>query len=136
MPKGDRITAIHRGLPHPIFEKREFAAELLLSRILTIHGYPFENNPLQDDEPLRANLAKLLTDKATFAPYLGAKGCGGYHADFAARFGEPTEERWVLVCLGCHEAIFFSPEGELHCDLGKENAKALENEWRPQEKSR
>lgn len=131
LPKGERITAIYRGLPHPLFDKREFATQLWLSPYQRIHEYPFETTALRDDGSLRAALEKTLTAPETFEAHLGAKGCGGFHPDFAVRFGQPPGERWVLVCLGCHEALCFSPDAGLRCDLSRTGAKTLENEWKP-----
>jgi hypothetical protein len=114
---GAKITHVYQGLPHNYFDS-DFNRAVLLTHNFTLHGYPFYSDKLTPDANTLDLVAKRLKDNSAYSSYSGPKLCGGYHADFVARFLDDNRRVDVLVCLGCEEVLLFSSDGnELICEL-------------------
>lgn len=119
LPKAGTLPArFHRGLPHGHQEPGDFLIALWLRPFTNFHGYPFHYATWVPAADFQALVAKTLTDPVAFTAYGGLKGCGGYHADFVARFeGEdgPTD---LLLCFGCGDVLIFSRNGSRIAEMG------------------
>lgn len=130
LPAGEcAIYQIHRGLPHPYSEKKDFVRELWLSSNRSILGYRFYDRQEKLAPHLSERIASILARPDSYHPYIGPKMCGGYHADFAVMLGGDGKQRWILVCLGCGEVLIRSDDGELICELEPVAETLLSDAW-------
>lgn len=124
MKQGTGIT-IHEGIPR--FPLKDSGEGVLKRRgEWLIGGFQFlkTGTVARDTKALR----DLLLKEGALATWGGGKACGGFHPDFAVTWRVDKQEVSLLVCFGCHEVIFFRPEGTLIYDLPKESYDALKNE--------
>lgn len=71
--------------------------------IVALHGYWFFADRTQVSGEEAAAFAKIIGDSRNFAPWGGAKACGGFHPDFCLEYQDGEETHRVLLCFGCHE---------------------------------
>lgn len=117
------------GFSHPGLDPERLCFEILLKPRRIFHGHAFSHSATETSTVIK--IAALLSDHTSFEPWLGEKGCGGFHADRYFRWTEDSQTWEVLLCMGCHEALLFHSGQSLRCDISREAAKAiqtLENE--------
>jgi hypothetical protein len=108
---------VYEGLPHQEFEKKALEEELKTKQTVPLSGYPFYREPLDlKDEDVKA-LRGLLGDRNTYRAWRGEKACGGFHPDFAVEWTFEGKDYRGLICFGCSEVRFDSPEGESLIEL-------------------
>ena len=125
LPPVRKPDEIRSGMAHPGFELPKLAAQSIFCPRAVRHGHAFwSNDPVLTDEEA-TQLAAILGDSATYEPWWGEKGCGGFHADWYLRWGEGDERREVILCEGCHEALVYFAGGFVRCDLSKEGFEKI-----------
>ena len=72
---------------------------------------------MNDETAVR--LTGLITKSGTFEPFLSEKTCGGFHPDFALEYSREGDKYIVFLCFRCQEAMFFTPNSQLRCDMTK-----------------
>ena len=87
------------------------------TEIVAQHGYWFFDERIQVSREEAEALARIVADARSFAPWGGAKACGGFHPDFCLEWPSGTELHHVLLCFGCHEMKYFGPGGSALCDV-------------------
>jgi hypothetical protein len=116
LKQADRLV-LFEGLPHQMYEPKALEAEKKAKPTVTLHQFPFYQDPLElkadDDQRLRS----LLGDRASFEPYSGEKRCGGFHPDYAVEWSAGGQTYQALVCLGCWEIKIYGPKGETIYDI-------------------
>jgi hypothetical protein len=119
---GAEITVIQgfprgRGGPPPEPGDESFEAEEARRGKVVIGGYEFfKSGTLKpESKPLREAILK----DGTLQTWGGGKACGGFHPDFAIMWKADNADAMLLVCFGCHEAMFLTNSGFLLYDLGK-----------------
>lgn len=124
-------VSIYEGLPSVFSEPELRQQELQAKPVSWIRRYPFYNEPHAlepvDSAPLRA----LLATAESYRPLEKQKSCPGFHSDFAAVWKTGAAATQVLINLECGEVKIFSPQGELHCDLGPPALSRLKELLRP-----
>jgi hypothetical protein len=88
------------------------------AEITVIQGFPRGRGgppPEPESKPLREAILK----DGTLQTWGGGKACGGFHPDFAIMWKADNADAMLLVCFGCHEAMFLTNSGFLLYDLGK-----------------
>lgn len=135
LPQSSAVLAeLYVGLPHPYFEKDEFARELWSQPNRSIKGYRFQRQPETPSDVVKSAFVEVLSAEESFRAYQGPKLCGGYHADFAVKLESGGVATWFLVCLGCGEVLIYSKDKELICELSHEAELRLEDIWRDHQK--
>ncbi len=111
-----RVTPLE-GLPHQLVEHSSYLRERATQSTVEVGGYSFYKTPLPlapgDTEALRAT----LFDPQSYHPYSGPKRCGGFHPDYALRWGDGRDAVYTLICFGCHETQTLSRKECLVADL-------------------
>ncbi len=125
LPPVRKPDEIRSGMAHPGFELPKLVAQSIFCPRAVRQGHAFwrDDPALADAEATQ--LAAILADSATYAPWWGEKGCGGFHADCYLRWGEGDERREVILCEGCHEALVYFGGGFVRCDLTKEGFEKI-----------
>lgn len=121
--KADKLV-IYEGLPHQTWQADKLKEELKRSDVTKIGGYPFYTPALEvtnSDE-----LKQLLGAPASIQPYLGPKGCGGYHPDYTVSWTAGGITYHVQICLGCHEVVFLTGNTSLKYDMADDAVKRFE----------
>ena len=116
---------LHEGLPHPMFEAGHFERERKRDDIHEWNGHWFYNEKLPIDKKTAVELTKLVTENGTFVAFSGEKKCGGFHPDFALEWTDEGNQFACFLCFGCREAMLFSPQSVLRCDMTKSSAERL-----------
>lgn len=128
---------LYEGLPHPREEKL-MAEEIKKSSTVVLSGFHFyaqRRSPREADvRPFR----QLSSDYRSFEPYGGPKFCGGYHPDWCLEWqlGDDGEVYQLFICLGCHEAHFVGPRGELRVDIQSPAYERFRDLLKPYDKNR
>lgn len=125
LPPARKPDEIRSGMAHPGFDLPKLAVQSIFCPRAVRHGHAFwSNDPaLTDTEGMQ--LAAILADAATYEPWCGEKGCGGFHADWYLRWGEGDERREVILCEGCHEALVYFAGDFVRCDLTKQGFERI-----------
>jgi hypothetical protein len=125
LPPARKPDEIRSGMAHPGFELPKLAAQSIFCPRAVRQGHAFwrDDPALADAEATQ--LAAILADPATYEPWSGEKGCGGFHADWYLRWGEGEERHEVILCEGCHEALVYFGGGVVRCDLTKEGFEKI-----------
>ena len=125
LPPARKPDEIRSGMAHSFFELPKLAMQSIFCPRAVRHGHVFwrDDPALTDAEATQ--LAAILADPATYGPWLGEKGCGGFHADWYLRWGEGAGTREVILCEGCHEALVYFGGGFVRCDLTKEGFEKI-----------
>lgn len=124
------LPEMYAGLPHPFFQESEFIWKLWTTSNRSIHGYRFYRKPITPSAAVQTTIVGILSKKESYRAYRGAKACGGFHADFAARLESGGKSTWFLVCLGCGEVLVYSDEGALICELERDAERRLDEAWK------
>ena len=81
---------LYRGLPSEFWEPELRAQELIKTKTIKLHGYPFYEEPI----PIQGADAEPIDDVAllqeTFRRYDEKKRCSGYSAGLRRRVEEPA----------------------------------------------
>ncbi|MCW1925623.1 hypothetical protein OKA05_23900 [Luteolibacter arcticus] len=112
-------------MAHPGFDFLTFATQVVFCPRSARHAHAFWCNDPALPEAKATQLAKILASPQTYEPWLGEKGCGGFHADWYLRWGEGHERHEVILCEGCHEALVYYAGGFVRCDLSKEGYEQI-----------
>jgi len=104
--KFDEVV-LWEGLPSP-FEKDLLARELARKKTFLIGDQHFYSLPIPLTDEERATLSEaVLKHRENFAPWSGAKLCGGFHADYAIEWRyQGTTLAQALFCFSCDEVQF------------------------------
>jgi hypothetical protein len=113
-----KSLVVFEGLPHPMFEKKVFAAEIKRKDTKKILHYSFYTPSV--DVKSADDLRKLLSSSASLEVYGGPKGCGGYHPDYCISWQDGETTCYALICFGCHEIVFYDGETFLNYDLAQD----------------
>jgi hypothetical protein len=116
------VLTVHEGLPRPGDEL--YQRESLRSDVQVTDGYAFYTPGVVAKH--RADLANLLADASSYHGWSGAKECGEFHPDFAISWSVNRQTVTLLICYGCHEAIFTDGKTSLKYDLDHEAGKKME----------
>ncbi len=122
-PLAERVRAgksdvtLLEGLPHQLVEHSAFLNERKTRRTTEIGGYFFYQSPLPLTPPEVDSLRAICLDPQTYGPYSGPKRCGGFHPDYALRWGRGRAAVYTLVCFGCHETQTLDGQRCLIADL-------------------
>jgi hypothetical protein len=108
-------VTLFEGLPR--LDEAELAKIREKSGTIEIGKWSFYAEPLAASGSVIEKLRATLVDRNSLEPYSGGKFCGGFHPDFCVQWTTGDETMSLLVCLGCHEAEFISPEGETIFDF-------------------
>lgn len=125
---------VFEGLPHDLWERELFDAELKNKDTVEIAGYPFYAKPVVLSESDRERLTELYCTKETFVPYSGVKMCGGYHPDWLVRWKQGEKEWIVHFCFGCCEATTIHEDTSMLCNIW--TTKPIENLLNPYHRQR
>ena len=119
LPPPRKPDEIRSGMAHPTLDFPQFVVQAIFCPRSVRHGHAFWSNDPALTETVASQLAEILASPQTFEPWLGQKGCGGFHADWYLRWGEGNERHEVILCEGCHEALVYYAGGFIRCDLSK-----------------
>jgi|GEM_PF-5196775 len=120
-------TALYEGLPSQFWEPQLRNQELLQKETLDVHGHAVYDDPQTPSAGDAEQLTALLAARDSYEPLSPAKGkkCGGFVAECCAEWTNGDKTTQILICLECGEAMLFSPQLELHCNLSPEAAQRL-----------
>ena len=99
----DSRVSLLEGLPHQLVEHSSYLHERERTGTIEIGGYHFYKAPLPLSPAQVATLRAAALDSRSYRPYGGPKRCGGFHPDFALRWGDGRTAVYTLICFGCHE---------------------------------
>jgi len=127
LPPAQKPDEIRSGMSHPHFNTLKFVAQAAFSPRSIRHGHAFWcNDPILPDAKA-AQLAEILASPDTYEPWLGAKGCGGFHADWYLRWEDDYHGlHEVIICEGCHEALVYYHGGFIRCDLSQQGYERIQ----------
>lgn len=125
LPPARKADEIRSGMAHPGFDLPKLALQSIFCPRAVRHGHAFWCNDPALTDAEATQLAAILADSATYEPWGGEKGCGGFHADWYLRCGEGAGRREVILCEGCHEALVYFGGGFVRCDLTKEGFEQI-----------
>ena len=132
-PLAERIRAgeapdvlLLEGLPHQLVEHSAFLDERKAHKTTEIGGYHFYQPPLPLTAEEVAGLRATCLDPQTYGAYSGPKRCGGFHPDYALRWGHGRAAVYTLVCFGCHETQTLDGKRCLIADLPEPAFRRLE----------
>ena len=108
---------IYEGLPHQMVEAEQLQQELKRADITKIGDFPFYTPKVTASPTMSAELKKVLASAEHFFEFSGEKRCGGFHPDYAITWSKDQEEHAVLICYGCHEALFITDQQTYRYDL-------------------
>ena len=111
-----RVTLLE-GLPHQLVEHASFLDERRTKRTVEVGGYLFYRAPRPLAPDAAGELRALCADLRSYDAYTGPKRCGGFHPDYALRWGEGRDAVYTLVCFGCHETQTLDGKRCLIADL-------------------
>lgn len=114
------------GLPHQLVEHSAFLGERRARKTVEVGGYFFYQSSLPLSPPEAADLRTTCLDPQTYGPYSGPKRCGGFHPDYALRWGRGRAAVYTLVCFGCHETQTLDGKRCLIADLPEPAFRRLE----------
>lgn len=109
---------VYEGLPHQMFENDVYLSELKRADIVRFETFPFYAAPLNVSAPEKSKLTEIVLGDDAHIPYKGPTRCGGYHPDYVLVWEHAGHKSGAMVCFGCHEVIYFTPQGRLIQELG------------------
>jgi hypothetical protein len=112
-----QTVAVYEGLPHQTFENDVYLSELKRADIVRIETFPFYAAPLDVSPPEKSELRAIVLGNDAHIRYRGPKMCGGYHPDYVIIWDHAGQKSGAMVCFGCHEVIYFTPQGRLIQEL-------------------
>ena len=113
-----QTVAVYEGLPHPMFEDDIYLSELKRADVVRIETFSFYAEPLSVSPAEKSELTKIVLGDDAHIRYAGPKHCGGYHPDYVVIWDNAGHKSGAMVCFGCHEVIYFTPQGRLIEELG------------------
>jgi hypothetical protein len=113
-----QTVTVYEGLPHQMFENDAYLRELKRADVVRIETFPFYAEPLSVSPPEKSELTETVLGDDAHIPYRGPKMCGGYHPDYVLIWEKAGHKSGAMVCFGCHEVIYFTPQGRLIEELG------------------
>ena len=113
-----QTVAVYEGLPHPMFEGDIYLSELKRADVVRIETFSFYVEPLSVSPPEKSELTEIVLGDDAHIRYAGPKQCGGYHPDYVVIWDNAGHKSGAMVCFGCHEVIYFTPQGRLIEELG------------------
>lgn len=122
---GSRVTLLE-GLPHQLVEHSSFLRERERTGTVEVGGYHFYKAPRPLAPGEVETLLATVPDSRSYAPYSGPKRCGGFHPDFALRWGSGRAAVYTLICFGCHETQTVDRKTCLLADLPDEPFRRLQ----------
>ena len=122
---GAEPVYVYEGLPHQSSEADLLRQERKRDDVTKIGDFPFYVPKFQAAEGTSASLKKLLTVPGSYREFGGLKLCGGFHPDYAIAWKADDSEHAILLCFGCHEALFVSGEQRLRYDLNRDPLESL-----------
>jgi len=128
-----QISKLHLGLPHNYSERNAFLRSVWLTPTRSFFGYRFQSKVWEASENFRTIAQGIFTDPEAFRPYIGPKLCGGFHADFLARYEDGSEQFTFMVCFGCHEILVFTPSGRRIVELNDWAYAKLSAAWQAEQ---
>ena len=111
-----RVTLLE-GLPHQLVEHASFLDERRAKRTVEVGGYFFYRTPRPLAPDAAGEVRALCADPQSYGAYTGPKRCGGFHPDYALRWGQGQDAVYTLVCFGCHETQTLDGKRCLIADL-------------------
>ena len=117
---------LYLGLPRPEASNGEDGS-LQRKDVVARKGFKFCDVPHSVSGEQLRTLHKTLARADTFAPYAGAKFCGGFHPDFLLEWESDGKDYQAFFCFGCHEIRWLEAEDyEVWCDMTESGAKSLQ----------
>ncbi len=105
---------VYEGLPRNRAKlKTELATKKTIRRD---EYYTFYARPWRVGGSDAESLRRLSTSADSFEPHR-EKLCDGFHPDYCLVWTDGNTTCEVLICFGCAEVRFYSPQRELHVDL-------------------
>lgn len=123
IPPTSPPKTIHTGFSHPYFEKKKLWAEILFLPRKISHGHVFHLMPA--DDSLGESIAGVLRKPGALTERLGNTMCGGFHADYLLSWEEKDLNWQAVVCMGCHEVIFYHEGVSMRCWITNKAADAI-----------
>jgi hypothetical protein len=119
-----KTPVLYEGLPSPVYEKDQLEIELRTKKICKIAGYDFYDSSKALDANGDRELIAALTAEAAYSPYESGNFCT-FHPDWCFQWKAGNETYSVLVCLGCHEALFITPAEKMSAYLSDGGFESL-----------
>jgi hypothetical protein len=113
-----QTVSVYEGLPHRMFESDIYLRELKREDVIRIETFPFYGESLSVSPTEQSTLTQIVLGDDAHIPYRGPKMCGGYHPDYVLIWDAAGHKSGAMVCFGCHEVIYFTPQGRLIEELG------------------
>lgn len=118
----DSLT-IYEGLPHPYWERAFMEMERRRKEVVEIDGELFYAKPVEVDKEALDRIRKYMSQRSSFVPFLGFKGCGGFHSDWCLEFRKADSQRNAFICFGCCEMIVMDGSNRLiYCDIWNDDS--------------
>ena len=111
-------VTVYEGLPHQTWDNAAYLDELKRADLVLFESFPFYDSPLRVSQQEKTRLTQVVLDGDAHVTYRGPKLCGGYHPDYAVVWERAGNKSGALFCFGCHEVIYFTPQGRLIQELG------------------
>ncbi len=127
---GTKPLKFYQGLPHHRNSVKAFLQSVWFESNVKFHGYLFRRDVWQPEPQQQAVIVETLLSPASFTPYSGGSGCGGFHADFMVRFESADGMIDMMICTNCGEVLIFSPKGSRIVDFSPNTYRNLESVWK------
>ncbi len=121
------MTKVYRGLPHQWTGTHTLWRDLFTTRNRNIGGYRFYTTPAALPAVLNNEIAGVLKRPSLYHPYGGPKICGAYHPDYCFEWQSSKATFYALLCRGCCEMRLIGGGATVHCDVGGDAAKELDD---------
>ncbi len=103
---------IHKGLAHPVSEKRLYARQVERGGWIEVHGFKFEAEPAEFPQSTAEEVLDLYRDLDSHQAWGPKTKCAGFHPDWVLLWNQGERLRALQICYGCHEWKFFGPDGK------------------------
>ena len=123
---------LYVGLPHPMRAASEYAVEKKTAKTTKRYGFLFYKEAKKIHKDDIVSLKKTVKHPQAFQKYTAAKGCGGFHPDFALVYTDGKETVEIHLCFGCGEMKIFHGKTEVYCEMsqrGKNTFKFLLDQY-------
>jgi hypothetical protein len=128
-----QTVSVYEGLPHQMFESDSYLSEMKRTDVVRIETFPFYGAPLNVSPLEKSKLTEIVLGGDAHIRYRGPKHCGGYHPDYALIWDDTGQKSGAMICFGCQEVIYFTPQGRRIEELGdsaNEKLKAVLSKYR------
>ena len=119
---------VYAGTPHPMYRTAPpppGAPREPERKKVKIHGEEFYEQAHVAGKEEIAKLKTLATNEANFSKWVGAKACGGFHADYCLEWKDGHKVYQMMLCFGCDEAKIYGPETDLYANVNPKALKAF-----------